>query len=254
MSAKTQIVQLHVEVSVEVGLIGDTHALLDTSVYTLPVQDNTKKSVLKQTRQLVEVEDLEQTIQNHIKDPLTSTETRKKSRQLGYVITQELDVDYCSISRARIADGIAVDHNGTPLSTDRIIADGLFDNLAKNLDGKVPLPHKIYMNGITFLHEAYTLNETWLDVDRAANALHAISGIQTVVDANTTPYGPYKALQITVDTSVHKEAIETAIREYHRYEADETVQNFESQSIHSLTFKAVIKPIIAPFLHRPTSE
>lgn len=253
---QTAIVQVSVEVSVEIGRIGDSHALVDSTIYAPPVTPGTAFTVLKQRRQLVEIKDVDQTVQQIVKDPMAVVASRDwPEHKYGYVIPGEHDMEYRGIHHARIENNVAVDHKGNPLMPEFVIIDGLFSTMAVSLAGNIPLPDKVILDEYMCFQDEVQLNEEWIDLPAAVAALNKIPGV--VAEITEDPeQGPdaLQGLQIVVDTATHRATIEAAVHAYHDMYNDDTVVSVDRQDRYSIVFHSIISPAIAPFIIKSNSQ
>lgn len=249
---QTAIVPISVEVSANVGRIGDSHALIESLVYTSPVGPNQERSLLKRTWHLVVAKDVDQVVQSIFDDPMALVVDREcVDRKYGYIVPLEYNAEFHPIQHARIVDNVAVDHEGNPLLPEFVTPDGLFNALPLSLVNTVPLPQKVLLEESFYFENDFQLTNEWLDLDSAVDALNTIPGILAVdFDAHPSDVTPevQRTMRIVVDSAIHRPVIEAAVRQYHAYAADESVLFFESQDLYSLTFNTIVKPVIAPFI------
>lgn len=228
--------------SCDTGAIGDTHTLVDVKV--LARFENGKTHTIKTYRLLVDNPYLEQLLQQISADPLTpDVKAEVYIGQYSYATIKDTYVDHLALNSFAIKDGYAYDQDNQLVDPARIVLVQ-YELYAKNLFGDIILPPSLSFDYCSYIqYPDVALDDEALYIEQACSALNLHSGI--VAEIKSIPYyncDSYRALSLAVkvDTNVHYDAIKTLMAQLDPKD--------RSVSTTGIVFKAIILPIITPFI------
>lgn len=246
----TQSTQITVDTKIEIGHIGESHALI--AYHTTAKTKNGASRALVSNRYLAKVEDVDQICQQIYDNPVDPQVDPQYEHQ-HYSFTVKSAAIYHiyaeSLLGAVIVEGKVVDSQGYEITPQRINLGQNYDPLALNLTGGLTLPILISMDYSTDTGiEDVTLDNSCLDIHSALAALLDAPGMA----ANISPIPQYNcdsdaylSLNITFDTESYHDVIRDAVIAHK--EACKQNPSLIAKSLKTIVFNAIIAPIVLPF-------
>lgn len=246
----TQSTQITVDTQIDVGYIGESHALISYQV-TAPSKNGTRYHV-NANRYFVKVEDVEQVCQQIYANPIDpQIDPQFEHQHFSYTVETgfALHVDTHSFLDAVILDGKVFDDREAVITPQRVNLGPADHTLVLNLAGRMTLPTLISMcystnTGI----EDITLDNDCLDIQKARKALRQYPNIEASITTVPMHIGfpsGFKSLDIIFESEPFHDAIRDAVIAHK--EACEQDPSLTMPSLSTIAFNAVIAPIVLPF-------
>lgn len=240
--------QLPIEVIVNIGYIGSSHALIESTVYL--IANGSKTNVIRRNEYLVPSSEVEQVVQRSFNYPMQEATTDEQlARHFRYVYMDEFAISDHPLTHASIENGLAVDREGTPLTPDRVIPFG-FREFEISLAGSIPLPQKLMYGPDSYVqHDSLKLDSTWLRLDPAVEALNALPGVTAEIknSSKLVRFGVKRDLYITIELEPHRKTIESAIQAYLAYATNPSHDgDIEYKNLYMIVFESVLRDALTP--------
>lgn len=246
----TQSTQITVDIQIDVGYIGESHALISYQV-TAPSKKGTHHHV-NANRYFVKVADVEQVCQQIYANPIDpQIDPQFEHQHFSYTFKRggARYVNAHSFLHANIRDGKVFDILNTIITPQRVNLGPVDDTLVLNLVGSMTLPALISMCYFTDTGvEDITLDNDCLDIQKAREALRQYPNIEASITTVPMHIGfpsGFKSLDIIFESEPFHYAIRDAVIAHKQ--ACEQDPSLTMPSLDTIAFNAVIAPIVLPF-------